>query len=76
MKMKTSVTLSEDIVKTLNRTARKGESRSEHIERLLREALNRRGREAGDARDRAILDRHARTLNAQAEDVLAYQTEP
>ena len=73
MKTKTSVTLSEDVVKTLDREARKGESRSSVVERLLRETLSKRVRHAADQRDRALIDRHADTLNSEVEDVLRYQ---
>ena len=75
MKVKTSITLSEDIVKTIDRTAAKGENRSQAIERLLREGLAARARQATNARDRALLDRHADALNAEAEDVLGYQAD-
>jgi metal-responsive CopG/Arc/MetJ family transcriptional regulator len=76
MKLKTSVTLSEDVVKALDRTAQKGESRSQVLERLVREGLAARARRAADERDRALIDRHARALNAEAEDTLRYQVEP
>jgi metal-responsive CopG/Arc/MetJ family transcriptional regulator len=73
MKLKTSVTLSEDVMKTIDRVARKGESRSAVVERLVRESLAARARQAAAARDRAVLDRHADALNAEAEDVLRFQ---
>lgn len=75
MKLKTSITLSEDVLKTLRRASRKGESRSETIERLLREGLAARARQAADERDLALINRHADRLNAEAEDVLDYQTD-
>jgi hypothetical protein len=75
MKLKTSVTLSEDIVKGLARVARRGESRSVTIERLLRNGMAAEARRAADARDRALIDRHADALNEEAEDVLAYQVD-
>ena len=75
MKVKTSVTLSEGIVKTLKRASLKGESRSETIERLLRESLAARARRLADQRDLEIINRHADRLNAEAEDVLEYQTD-
>jgi metal-responsive CopG/Arc/MetJ family transcriptional regulator len=75
MKLKTSVTLSEDILKTLKRASQKGESRSETIERLLRESLAGRARRRADQRDLEIINRHADRLNAEAEDVLDYQTD-
>ena len=73
MKLKTSVTLSEDIVKSIDRVSGKGESRSETIERLLRAGLTARARQAVDARDLALINRHADELNAEADDVLIYQ---
>lgn len=75
MKLKTSITLSEDILKTVERAATKGESRSETIERLLRESLGARARHAADERDRALIDKHAGQLNDEADDVLGYQVE-
>jgi len=76
MKVKTSVTLSEDVVKTLDGAAWEGESRSGTIERLLRETLSRRARQAAGDRDRALIDRLAGKLNAEARDVIDYQGEP
>jgi metal-responsive CopG/Arc/MetJ family transcriptional regulator len=75
MKLKTSITLSEYVLKTIRRASRKGESRSETIERLLRETLAARARRAADERDLALINRHADRLNAEAEDVLDYQTD-
>jgi metal-responsive CopG/Arc/MetJ family transcriptional regulator len=75
MKLKTSITLSEDIVKRLDRATRRGENRSQAIERLLRERLEAEARRAADSKDLALIDEHAAELNAEAEDVLAYQTE-
>ena len=75
MRLKTSITLSEYVLKTIRRASRKGESRSETIERLLRETLAARARRAADERDLALINRHADRLNAEAEDVLDYQTD-
>lgn len=75
MKVKTSVTLSEDLVKTVRRAGRKGESRSETIERLVRQGLLAEARRAADARDLALINEHADRLNAEAGDVLGYQVE-
>jgi len=75
MKVKTSITLSEDIVKRLDRAARRGENRSQAIERLLRERLQAEARKAADSRDLALIDEHADELNAEAEDVLTYQAD-
>ena len=73
MKVKTSVTLSEDITRTIDRITRKGESRSRTIERLLREGLQQRARREADRRELAAINEHAYELNAEAEDVLTYQ---
>jgi metal-responsive CopG/Arc/MetJ family transcriptional regulator len=73
MKQKTSVTLSEDVLAGVRKVSRRGESRSETIERLLRDHLA--GEAARQARVREVeqINRHAEALNAEAQDVLAYQ---
>jgi metal-responsive CopG/Arc/MetJ family transcriptional regulator len=73
MKVKTSVTLSEDIARTIDRITRKGESRSQTIERLVREGLEKRARHEADRRELAAINEHADELNSEAEDVLTYQ---
>lgn len=73
MKQKTSVTLSADIVVALKRAARRGESRSSTVERLLRERLSEEAARERQAREVAQINRHADALNAEAVDVLAYQ---
>jgi metal-responsive CopG/Arc/MetJ family transcriptional regulator len=76
MKSKTSVTLSEDILVGIKRAARRGESRSETIERLLRERLSEEAKRRALDREVARINRHADELNAEAMDVLEYQEEP
>jgi hypothetical protein len=46
------------------------------LERLVREGLAARARRDADERDRAVLNRHAEALNAEAADALTYQVEP
>ena len=75
MKLKTSITLDEGVVAAVERAARDGESRSQVIERLLRQSLAEQERAAIDRRDRAILDARADELNEEAADVLGYQVE-
>jgi metal-responsive CopG/Arc/MetJ family transcriptional regulator len=75
MKVKTSITLSEELVSAVERIAEEGESRSAVIERLLRERLTERARETKDRRDLALINKHAEQLNEEAEDVLKYQVE-
>jgi metal-responsive CopG/Arc/MetJ family transcriptional regulator len=76
MKSKTSITLSEDVLAGLKRAARRGESRSETIERLLRERLGEDAARRAREREIAQINRHADALNAEAADVLGYQGEP
>ncbi len=76
MKLKTSITLEEGVVAAVERAARDGESRSQVIERLLRQSLAEQERAAIDRRDRAILDARADELNEEAVDVLGYQVDP
>jgi hypothetical protein len=54
---------------------RRGESRSEAIERLLRESLAAETRRAADLRDLALINSNADALNAEAEDALTYQVD-
>ena len=73
--MKTSVTLSEAVLKTVRKAARKGESRSQTIERLLSEGLAAQARRAAHERDLILINRHADALNEEAADVLGYQVD-
>ncbi len=75
MKVKTSITLDEDVVSAIEAIAGEGESRSRTIERLLRQSLTARKRADIDDRDREIIDAHADELAAEALDVLGYQIE-
>ena len=75
MKVKTSITLSEDIVARLDQLASGGESRSELIERLLRESFLEMERRARDSKDLEVINRNADELNKEADDVLGFQVE-
>jgi metal-responsive CopG/Arc/MetJ family transcriptional regulator len=72
MKVKTSVTLSADTMRELDRVAGRS-SRSHVIETAVSEYLVRRARAARDARDRELLDQQADALNEEAADALAFQ---
>ncbi len=73
MKVKTSITLSDDVLAAVDKLAGSARSRSAVIERALRGYLRRRDRAAERARELARLNRAAERLNAEAADVLAYQ---
>ena len=75
MKVKTSITLSPDLLLAIDEIADKGSNRSRIIEQAIREFLERLHRRRRDARDLEILNRRADDLNREMEDVLAYQVE-
>lgn len=72
MKVKTSITLSEDILDQVDR-ASGSESRSTFIEGVLRAFLRKRELDQEQDRDRQILDQSASALNEEAADVVEYQ---
>ena len=75
MKVKTSITLSEDLLEQLDELAGEIGSRSAVLEEALREFLMNRKRRQRDARDLRILNAHSEELNREARDVLEYQVE-
>ena len=75
MKVKTSVTLPEDVIGAIDIVVPPYRSRSEVIELAVREFLVRRERQAIDARDLEILDLCADRLNDEAADVLTFQVD-
>lgn len=75
MKQKTSVTLSEDVMAGLKKARRRGESRSETVDRLLRERITAAAAVQARTREIEQINRHADALNAEALDVLAFQAD-
>ena len=73
MKEKTSITLSTEVISGIDKLAGNRHSRSSFIERILRHYLRERTRAEAHARDLDRLNRGARRLNAEAEDVMEYQ---
>ena len=73
MKRKTSITLSDDVLVELERTAGSAESRSAYIERVLRSHFRRKARAALEARDIDRINAAADRLNAEMADVLEFQ---
>lgn len=76
MKVKTSITLSSDLLEAIDARAGRGRGRSEFIETAVRAFIDRERREEQNARDIAILNRRAERLNREAADVLGYQVIP
>jgi metal-responsive CopG/Arc/MetJ family transcriptional regulator len=75
MKVKTSVTLEQNVARELDRIVGRDGSRSAVIELAVREFLERRLRVSRDAKDLRLLNRHAARLNREAADVLGYQVD-
>ncbi len=75
MKVKTSITLSEDLLKVIDEYARKYNNRSEFIEEAVRVFIRQLIRRQEDARDLEIINRRADYLNREAIDVLTYQVD-
>ena len=73
MRVKTSVTLDERVLKAIDKTTTRTRSRSRVLEDAAREFLARRARATREARDLAILNESADGLNEEMEDVLAHQ---
>lgn len=75
MKIKTSISLSEDVLVAVDRRSDRYGSRSEFIEAAIRMFLDALARQERDVRELAILNERADRLNDEAEDVLAWQIE-
>ena len=75
MKIKTSVTLSKQALRAIDRFAGRGGNRSRVIEAAVLEFAAVRERSARDARDRTRIDRLANELNRGVLDVLEYQAD-
>lgn len=73
MKEKTSITLSKDLLASVDRLAGSKQSRSAFIERVLRMYLKDRRRASIHARDLELLNQAAGRLNQEAGEVLEYQ---
>ena len=75
MKVKTSVTLSEELIHQIDALSSQYGTRSAQIERAVRDFLSTAAQRQREARDLEILNRRAEALNAEAVDVLSYQVE-
>jgi len=73
MKIKTSITLSEDVLQGIDALSGSRTNRSEFIEHAVRDYLDRQAQRKRDMDDFAILNRKASRLNKEADDVLTYQ---
>ena len=74
MKVKTSITLSEDLLIVVDKRARQHhKNRSDFIEAAVWAFVRQLARGEQNARDLEILNRRADFLNEEAADVLSYQ---
>lgn len=73
MRVKTSITLPEDLLTSIDRA---DQNRSAFIERASRAYLARLEKAKREARDIEIINAHADRLNEEAMDVLDYQGLP
>ncbi len=76
MKVKTSITLSEDLLENVDRLAVNYKNRSDFIETMLQKIVAQMIRAEREARDIELYEKHLDELNAEAEDVLKYQVIP
>lgn len=75
MKVKTSITLSQDVLQTLERLVPERQNRSEVIEAALWQYIRALQKKLRDGKDLAILNKRAASLNDEAEDALGYQAD-
>ena len=73
MKVKTSITLSEDLLKVIKQKSRNRKSRSDFIENALWKYLKYLMQEEQNKNDLLVINKHADRLNEEAKDVLDYQ---
>ena len=73
MKVKTSITLSDELLKTIDKRAKQfKKNRSDFIEAAARAFIGQLIRDEQNARDLEIINRRAGHLNQKAADVLEY----
>ncbi len=75
MKVKTSVTLSEELITEIDRRSGRSKNRSAVVERAVREYLRVLSRQRQDERDRELYNRHADELSSEALEALSFQVD-
>jgi metal-responsive CopG/Arc/MetJ family transcriptional regulator len=74
MKVKTSITISEELLKVVDKRAKQyKKTRSDFIEAAVLAFIGKLVRDEQNARDLEILNRRADYLNQEAAEVLVYQ---
>ena len=75
MKIKTSITLSEELLKEVDRYLGESGNRSAFFEEAIQGYLAQKAHQLREAKDLEILNQQADSLNREAKDVLSYQVE-
>jgi metal-responsive CopG/Arc/MetJ family transcriptional regulator len=75
MKVKTSITLSDELIKAIDQYGQDYKNRSDFIEAAIWAFIKQVVRNQQNARDIEIINRNADRLNAEALDVLTYQVQ-
>jgi metal-responsive CopG/Arc/MetJ family transcriptional regulator len=73
MKEKTSITLSKEVLRAIDRMAGSKQSRSAFIEAVLAQYLRKQARAQIEARDLELINKATDEMSAEVEDVLRYQ---
>ena len=73
MKVKTSITLSKNLLKEIDAIISKSGNRSLFIEEAIKNYLTHKKRDLRNKNDLEIINRSADELNKEANDVLSYQ---
>ena len=73
MKVKTSITLTKELIRYIDEKHGGKKNRSLFIEEAIRGYLSGEIRRKRDLKDARILNKKANTLNKEAADVLSYQ---
>jgi metal-responsive CopG/Arc/MetJ family transcriptional regulator len=75
MKVKTSITLSDELIKAIDHYGQDYKNRSDFIEAATWAFIKQVIRNQQNARDLEIINRNADRLNTEALDVLSYQVQ-
>jgi len=73
MKVKTSITLSDELIQVMDRYGQAYKNRSDFIEAAIWALIKQIIRGRKNARDIEIINRNSNRLNKEAKDVLTYQ---
>jgi metal-responsive CopG/Arc/MetJ family transcriptional regulator len=76
MKVKTSVSLSEQLLCEIDREIGEDGNRSQFIEKALKRYFRLQRKAERDAHDAAIYAKYADKFNAETEEMLDFQTDP